>query len=72
MDLFRKWIELSFKTNQPISSVEIYNILGEQVAKANTNSIINNKINVSNLTIGNYLVRVKINDVSKTYKFIKK
>ncbi|WP_104733927.1 T9SS type A sorting domain-containing protein [Hanstruepera ponticola] len=64
--------ELSFKTSQPISSVEIYNILGEQVAKANTNRIINNKIDVSNLTIGNYLVRVKINDVSKTYKFIKK
>lgn len=64
--------ELSFKTSQPISSVEVYNILGEQVVKANTRSIINNKMDVSNLVTGNYLVRVKINDTSKTYKFIKK
>ena len=64
--------ELSFKANQPITNIEIYNILGERVLRINDSNIINNKIDVSNLKSGNYLIKIQINDISKTYKLIKK
>ncbi|WP_250436902.1 T9SS type A sorting domain-containing protein [Hanstruepera flava] len=64
--------ELSFKTNQPISNIEVYNVLGERVLKVDGKSIINNQIDVSNLKPSSYLIKLEINNTSKAYKFIKK
>lgn len=64
--------QLSFKTNQPITKIQIFNIVGKRVLSLNEEGMLNNKIDVSNLTNGSYLINIQINDTAKTYKFIKK
>ena len=48
---------------------EIYSIAGQLLIKG---SIINGKVNVSKLSIGNYILKVTDNEVDQSFKFIKR
>jgi len=61
---------LTFSSNQPIESITISNILGQEV-KANLSSD-KTSLDISNLASGNYLVKVTIESVSKTIKVVKR
>jgi len=56
---------LRFSSNQPIENVTFSNMLEQQVK-------VNLSLNVSNLAYGNYLVKITIEGVSKTFKIVKK
>ena len=64
--------ELNVRTNKVISGIQIYNILGKEVLNFSETSIINNGINVSELANGAYLIRISLDNSTKTFKFIKK
>jgi len=59
---------LSIKTKEQIKKVEIFDISGRIIK---TSSNINDKINVSNLNVGNYLINVFTNKKTYRTKFIK-
>ena len=61
---------LNLSYNKEISSVEVFNILGQKII---SNSIKSNnaQIDMSNLTKGAYMVKVISNDQVKTIKVIK-
>jgi len=62
---------LSLKANLPIESIQLFNMLGQEVVSqklANTNEI----VNISSLETGIYIVNVNINGQSKSFKIIKR
>lgn len=61
--------EINLSTNIHISSVEVFNVIGKKVISiANLND---NKIDVSNLTNGIYILRISSGNSSITKKFVK-
>jgi hypothetical protein len=62
-------LNLSF--DQEISSVEIFNLLGQKVSSTITNAANEVQVDMSNLANGPYMVRVISNDKMKTIKVIK-
>ncbi len=61
---------LNISCNQDISSIEVYNMVGQRV----NNMVLNaneGKIDMSNLASGAYFVKVTSNDATKTVKVIK-
>lgn len=58
---------LNIQTEDKISEVSIYNIQGKEILKSNLD-----RIDVSNLTSGIYLIEVKTNSGQSIQKFIKK
>ncbi|MBT8288692.1 MAG: T9SS type A sorting domain-containing protein [Flavobacteriaceae bacterium] len=63
--------ELNFRTSVTVSAAQIYNLLGQNVMSYDSNMLSDNKIDVSNLQTGNYLIRVTINSDSQIFRFIK-
>lgn len=61
---------LNLAYDQTISAVEIYNLLGQKVLSQNIN-LSEAQVDMSNLSAGNYLVKVFTGDVVKTIKIIK-
>lgn len=61
---------LNLAYNETISAVEIYNLLGQKVLAQNIN-LSEAQVDLSNLSAGNYLVKVFAGDVVKTIKIIK-
>ena len=61
---------LNISYNQNISDVAIYNMLGQQVLLVNMN-VEKGQIDMSNLTSGTYLVKVRTDNGLKTIKIIK-
>ncbi|WP_379963313.1 S8/S53 family peptidase [Epilithonimonas sp. UC225_85] len=57
---------LNISSDKPIKSVEIYDVLGRLI-KTETN----NNVNVSKLTKGNYIIKIKTGDQELIEKFIK-
>lgn len=64
----KEYINLSASKN--IDKVEIYNLLGQQV-KMETLNTTQNKVNVSSLSNGIYILKAYIEDAVGSYKFIK-
>lgn len=62
---------LTVEANQAISSVAIYNIVGQQVSLSTPNNI-SSTIEMSDLKQGVYFVKITINNIQKTIKVIKK
>ncbi len=62
---------LNIASNANITEVSIYNILGQEILHLNNDQIDKNTIDVSNLTTGNYLLKVQSNKNVQTLKFIK-
>lgn len=60
--------ELTIESNSKVLKVEIYNILGKKIPV----KLMGNKINVSTLSKGNYIIRIETNDGITTEKLIKK
>lgn len=61
---------LNLSCNQEISSVEVYNLLGQKVS-SNIIDANEAQVDLSNLSKGAYMVRVTANNQSKTIKIIK-
>ena len=61
---------LNLSYNQEISSVEIFNLLGQKVSSNKINAN-NARIDMSNLSKGAYMVKVTSNDQVKTIKIMK-
>jgi len=61
---------LRLSSAKPIENVQLYNILGQQVLNKDVNESKPN-INVSNLSKGVYIMKVKIEDTVGSFKFIK-
>jgi hypothetical protein len=57
-------------SSKPISSVEIYNLLGQNVANRKSSNTTEN-INLSNLVDGVYIAQIEIDNTTKAIKFIK-
>jgi len=62
---------LTLNAQANISSVKVYNMLGQNVLSVNPNTR-SNEVNMSNLKAGIYLVQVKIGNTQETIKVIKK
>lgn len=60
---------LNFSGAKNISKVEVYNVAGQKVRSVENLS--DNKIELSNLTKGTYIIRANINGLVKSFKFIK-
>ncbi len=63
--------ELNFRSNENISSAEIYNLLGQKVQSYNKDALLDDQIDVTNLQAGNYLIKVTINSNTQIFRFIK-
>lgn len=61
---------LSISNKQPITAVLVYNLLGQQVINQTVLTTSAN-INLSNIPTGTYLVKVFVNDKTKTFKISK-
>ena len=61
---------LNLSYNNTIDEVKIYNLLGQEVY-SNVINATESSLNVSQLTLGTYLVRVKSNNEISTFKIIK-
>ena len=61
---------LNLKAHNNIQNVSIYNMLGQEVVRTSPNSV-NNEVDMSSLQAGAYIVRVTINDNTKTIRIIK-
>ncbi len=59
--------ELYIKSTQPVQSVEIFNLVGQQVLESNASIL-----NISNLAEGLYLVKVFKDGKESIYKILKK
>ena len=62
--------KLNMRSQEEISSVEIYNILGQQV-KSMKPSQLNASIDLTSLSSGTYMVRARVNDKVGTFKVVK-
>ena len=62
---------LNLSANNTIESIAIFNLLGQEVHSTTINET-SSSINVSNLATGNYIMKVTIDGVIGTYKFVKK
>ncbi|WP_160139062.1 T9SS-dependent choice-of-anchor J family protein [Chryseobacterium sp. c4a] len=62
---------LNIKNKSQISEISIYDLTGKLLKKENMNSE-NGTVNVSELSPGNYLLKVKDREAVKSYKIIKK
>jgi len=60
---------LNIKTDNPVSSYRIYSLDGRKLIEEN--KLNNSKIDVSNLTKGNYLIKFQTKGKEQTTKFIK-
>ena len=60
---------LNIKSDEPISGYEIYSLDGRILTIGN--KVSNSKIDVSNLTKGNYLIKFQTKGKEQTTKFIK-
>ncbi|GHT76861.1 hypothetical protein FACS189463_2730 [Bacteroidia bacterium] len=61
--------ELSFSSEAAVQSIRIFNVTGQQVKLVQT---LGNKVNVADLSAGNYIVKVQLeNGASVNTKFIK-
>ncbi|MCD9855087.1 T9SS type A sorting domain-containing protein [Epilithonimonas sp. JDS] len=60
---------LNFNGAKDISKVEVYNVAGQKVKSVEKLS--DNKIELSNLTKGTYIIRANIDGLIKSFKFIK-
>lgn len=60
---------LNFNGAKDISKVEVYNVAGQKVKSVENLS--DNKIELSNLTKGTYIIRASIDGLIKSFKFIK-
>lgn len=62
---------ITIKSQETLSSVRVYNILGREIDLFYKNSLANKTINVSNYSKGIYFIKVEINGNEKTIKFVK-
>ncbi len=62
---------LNLRSNAPLQSIELYNILGQQVVSKNLSGS-NETINIANLQEGVYIAKVTINGATKSFKIIRK
>ncbi len=62
---------LYIKSQLSLSSVDIFNQLGQKVMEAKVNTLLNKSIDVKDLTKGMYLMKIKADDKQQTIKFIK-
>lgn len=60
---------LNFNGAKDISKVEVYNVAGQKVRSVENLS--DNKIELSNLTKGTYIIRANVDGLVKSFKFIK-
>lgn len=63
---------LNIKSGIVITSVEIYNQLGQRVIHLNQDTLVNNAINIENLNNGLYLITIASENKKQTIKFVKK
>jgi hypothetical protein len=62
---------INIKTNLDLDSVTVFNLLGQSVAKFNSNSLANKSIDLSNLEDGLYMVEVSAGDKRETFRITK-
>ena len=61
---------LNLSNTEPIETIEIFNSLGQSIMTKKINSL-EVAVNVSTLSVGNYIVKVKSQDKVESIKFIK-
>jgi hypothetical protein len=63
---------LNIKSINEIDNISVFNLLGQEVAKFETNEIIDSSINISDLESGLYLVKISAGDKTETLRVTKK
>jgi hypothetical protein len=63
--------KLSLRAKNNIQNVSVYNMLGQEVVKIAPN-MVDAEVDMTDLQIGTYFVKVTINDATKTIKVLKK
>ena len=63
--------KLALNAQNNIQNVSVYNMLGQEVVRIAPNTI-DTEVDMSNLQIGTYFVKVTINNATKTIKVLKK
>lgn len=62
---------INIKSDVSFDSVEIYNQLGQRVINVNASDLVENSININELTNGIYFMKIMSEDKQQTIKFIK-
>jgi len=62
---------VTINTTSGFDTVEVFNQLGQSVLKSSSSLMNNNRLDLSSLNTGIYLMRIRFNNKSKTLKIIK-
>ncbi len=62
---------VTINTTSGFDTVEVFNQLGQSVLKSSSSLMNNNRLDLSSLNPGIYLMRIRSNNKSKTLKIIK-
>lgn len=62
---------LNIKSSKAIDNINVFNLLGQSVAKFSKNDIIDSSIDLSNLSKGLYLVKITSGDTTQTLRVTK-
>jgi hypothetical protein len=63
--------QLTLNSNIKINHLEIFNSIGQKIKSFENLQLLNNKIDLSFLKEGNYLMKVEINNTYKVFKLVK-
>jgi len=64
--------ELRMSANEDIKSVNVYNMIGQEVKRISLSNLSSYKLDMSDLSNGVYFIRTKIGESTGTFKIIKK
>jgi len=64
--------ELKMSANEDIKSINVYNMIGQEVKRISLSNLSSYKLDMSDLSNGVYFIRTKIGDSTGTFKIIKK
>ncbi|MEE9350352.1 MAG: T9SS type A sorting domain-containing protein [Flavobacteriaceae bacterium] len=62
---------ISISAKEPISTIAVYTVLGQEVLSKNANLQQAETVNVSHLTKGTYFIKVQVGNAVKSYTFVK-
>ena len=64
--------DLKMDANENIKSINVYNMIGQEVKRIALSNVFSYKLDMSDLSDGVYFIRAEVGDSTGTFKIIKK